>query len=421
MSNEEANHTNEVVVEAWKKLQAAIKKAPLDDLRARLTEGEDLVFQRDQDALRGAVDAMTLHAKLGDSGAIREMVILGNQITSVLHELTSSPSLQIPSESNLQEEDQVESVCSEETGWNEELEEAIALISNLKAEEIKKSFNKVIFRLPVTEFLFSRSPEPNCEHLPDSEKNDLISELCARLTLSRLNAAIPSGVKKIAASSGMWPISVSVQEYECLQKASVHFPNFGLGEALPFRWASRKEEGPTALAFEVFVMLERERSKAFAPSHLRELRKEEESSPVGQLEQLIEAAKNAGSAGIRDIDTSAAKERTEASEDIASPSRHTSTGKFLEIPPEHRWDKFLNTTNLITLWKRKAALLPPLKKENAQDWTEAGFIFCASLCKGNFEEYTWPQSINQAVMNTGGIRSAIARILKRGFESLAKE
>ncbi len=391
--------SNDEILALWAQLQSAISNAPMEELKGIIFDDffKDAGAQEESNSsdssrsiesicqtARDSFQDLQHSAVLGDHQAIELLVDISNhsslQVNAWIKDATISSS--DPAENNTPVDEGMDA-----EHWRDSLNSATENLINLNQDQLG-SFDLILNKLPTPNFSFPIPPLLGKDH-PPTPKVRLVSDLCDRLIQRRLNSECAQHTHQIAGNATMWPVSFSAYQYARKYKVDDILPNLNLGSSIEidFSVEHRSQLGPAAIAMEVFVVLERERSKNRSSTHIEEWRQQE-------------------SAADETIELNIPYEHGVPSKDGAL---------FMGI------DLSKPVWNMKNSWMRKAALLEPLDNSTIGKWTTAAYYYSVSICNGDFINYTWANSINKAITSTGSSKAGIKKVFKEGFKFIIKK
>lgn len=379
---------------AIKGLKMAIKSADIGELAGVIAQDIGIPSREDPDSLSDWMDDVADLAFLGNRDAIVQLIFVGRRAAETLKSLA----IPIPPRQGEQTEQRSVGTIRSGTGaeqpekWREMLNKSAGALfeimedaSPAELEEVRQSLAELPnarFNFPL-DFLVGHSEPPG-------EAMQIVSDLCDRFIERRLRKWRAQLVQEEACMAQEWPLVVSALDLRRDSKISDLAPGLNIGSSTPFGLlpAGSRDDGPSRIALSLFMILDKERRTPKAQSHLDELRKAEEEN-IPNLDSLIRGA--------------------------PSRSRRLSPKITPPIPGQREeW-------TIRNIWRRKAALLPALAPDSHDRWMEAAYALAAAECAGDFENHHWPKCISDRVEGVGSVRAALRRVLKEGFELLARE
>ena len=388
---DEAKQKKDAVKSAVNRVIDAVNSATTDQLRLAIEQ--DIELDRDECChnLNAEVDDLKTLALLGSPDALFKLFSIATDISRFLARLmpysestkqsTRQTATNTVSESTASQNSEKRGI---EQCWRHEMDEAANQLHEIMTQNFdsfKAEFCTALAKLPDESFSFPLRLSFEFNN-PPLAAGELVSAFCDRLIQRKLSRDTDNHFRQLATHAREWPVLVSAQEYKENRKIKECAPYLGLGKSLDVDIYSGSRLGkPKGLATLIFKILDKERQKLRSRSHLEELRIDEENNVPAPIEDLLKKP----------------------------ITKETSKGY-----PECTW-------NIHNIWKRKAALLPNLTDETVPQWVEAAFAHAASTCDGNFENYKWPECIERRVQSLGCVRSAVNRVIKEGFDGLAKK
>jgi len=416
---------------AIRELESSINGAPLDEISDVLAQNLGLdPFEGVKEDLSDSLDDLMTYAKVGKVEAIRELVSIANQITKLLH---NGHGFTAPTFEDFEEK-------SHEASWREKVDESAELILEEETSFLEKALGSVELTYPEGHHVFPPLGPPrfvtppsllnnDLEHSEETEeaeeteedeedeeveearkleedreiKTRLVAELIGRLMQTRLNQNIERSFTKIASASDAWPVSFTCRDAYFFRDK---LPPDTLPKAFALNHFTKslkcRRDGPVDFTLAIFEALDEERSKRYSPKHLQDLRidddRERQDDDFDHIRQLA-----------KDEKPSALKEtRVVGRYDETSGLIVDSEGRSIARP------------TLSSVWRRKAALLPPLEKGTVAEWVSAALFYLGYCCNGQLENQKWPQTVDSASRKFKGIRPGIRNILKQGLETISE-
>jgi len=234
-------------------------------------------------------------------------------------------------------------------------------------------------------------------------KTQLIAQRIGRLIQNRLKQNIERSFTEIASTSEVWPVSFTRTDAYFFRDK---LPPETLPEAfalnLPTTSPGFRRGGPVDFTLAIFRALDEERSKRYSPKHLQDLRidddRERLDDDFNHIKQLAKAEKRAA-----------------ISESLVVGRYDKKSGQIVDSE-----GRSIARPTLSSVWRRKAALLPPLEKGTVAEWVSAALFYLGHCCNGQFEDQQWPQTVESASRKFNGIRPGIRNILKQGLETISE-
>ena len=375
-----ARHAALADPEALTELRKDVKSLPIKELTAlierELRLGQEQAHQSDIRYLRleEDIDGLAEHAALADPEAIRELHYLGRFIQDRLSDI-DRPSRCVPKQDSL-ESNESDSGAEGDLPGNSaqgcssvnEAADRLCGILEEGDERLRKSLGKVVRRLPSPHFSF---PLENLLGFdaPPTGALALLSEICDRLIEKRLKSARSRVLRELKAPAEPptdWPAGWNAK--------------------------SRKKERPTSLVRTIFFALDGERRRFRSEAERSKLEEEAEKwlSLLHYLKKIEKVRK-------AHQDRSDSDQSELVVDDLPWPlARHKE-------------------------WRDRAALLPPLRSDNATigKWVGAGLFWVVAQHDGSLKEAGWVDAIMSRMDYRESFLGGLKLFLIEGFETLA--
>ena len=371
-------------VDAIAKLENAINKAPIKEIRAALVEEHKFLGHAELDELdicvlelEDRIGELGYRAELADPIAIEHFIILHQAMTKVLTRIGWSDSIRSgdtdgpPKNSEKTPPEEADPT----TDWRNDVNHAAQILYQtipISAEAVEQVVRNKINILPGTMLSFPLDCLIGTAEPPDQYKR-LVAELCDRLILQRLRPEYKRVIDRL------------IEEAQ---------------ETLPaLKVKHRKKGGPSNLAQTLYCELDQEKNRNI--NELYRARCIEQMEEMGSPAELLNKLEN--------------KRNLLKNDTNVKPERGISSYENAYDPHE--------AYGLYNFWRARALQLPPLSSEAKaiNKWVEAAL--CILICRHwkEWDKPIWSPEIDRRIAKTGSILAGLKLFLREGFETLARK
>lgn len=355
-------------------MSMAVDSAAAHELiRPTSESGQALDLQAVRADFDDAIDDLIDLVRLGEPGALELLLGNGIGIASMLANSKThiEGNASDHTHSSLTPPTSVSS--SVDPTWRNRLNNAIQNLVMEPPGMLMEAFRTVNSDLRVQTFAIKKLSPSLPEYDPDNPDIEALYEVCDRLIEKRLN---PKGGRY-----------ASIREF--LDGAWLHKLCPTTEPVSPELFISSKSKGfpkgsPTEFASQVYQSIRHMHVRSYPVAHLEDIRKDRKKQLGGTILKELQASKT----------------------------------KSLKRGWVGSGEEWINFRSPLMILDHLVALLPPLSKETVMDWVDASVAYVFVWCDGNFENCTWPESVQKAIRSTGGTPSAIRKTLVKGYKSL---